>query len=144
MIRTMSRSEAEHFWFEPHHALISIREMGYDTPKLHGNPGEVLFLEFDDTEPQSMMRDVDVLYTEEQAAKVARFVRRNSERELLIHCLAGISRSVGMASAIEAWRGGDWETVERGKCPNSYVRKLTREALESRPASKAEGEAERG
>lgn len=131
----MSRKQAEDAWIEPGVAVISIREPGDRKPRLHGNPVAVLYMEFDDCEPIDG-GEFDTGYgrelfpmTSEQAEEVATFIRAHADAEFLVHCLAGISRSVAVASCIAKWRGEDWERVECGKCPNTHVRKLVTEAL---------------
>ena len=54
-------------------------------------------------------RDVDEsnLMQDEDAAKIARFVRENRDKLIIVHCDAGFSRSAGVGAAIAKYFTGD-------------------------------------
>jgi predicted protein tyrosine phosphatase len=60
---------------------------------------EVLTLVFHDTDRKE---NGTILYTEQQAGEVLKFVQRNIKKvdEIIIHCDTGINRSAGMAAAL--------------------------------------------
>lgn len=68
------------------------------------------------------------LYSPEQAAQVAAFVRAWPDADVVIHCDAGISRSQGMAEAIARHKGVKAKHSGPGD-PNKLVFKLTYAAL---------------
>lgn len=68
------------------------------------------------------------LYSPEQAAQVAAFVRAWPKVDIVIHCDAGISRSQGMAEAIAEHKGVKAKHSGPG-APNRYVFRLTYDAL---------------
>jgi hypothetical protein len=68
------------------------------------------------------------LYSPEQAAQVAAFVRAWPHADIVVHCDAGISRSQGMAEAIAKHRGVRAKHSGPGD-PNKLVFKLTWNAL---------------
>lgn len=99
---------------------------------------EILRLRFHDCDvwPQGLTdreRAFIQLYSPEQAAQVAAFVR-GWQVNFVIHCDAGISRSQGMANAISDHLGAPVRHFRRG-FPNSLVYGLTWKAL--RPGAAA-------
>lgn len=92
----LSRSQAQAFRPTTHSALISISDRR-DEP-LQPQPGwrDVLHLSFDDADVAATGVE---LMTEQQARDVLAFVRRNRDdcAELVVHCLAGQSRSAAVA-----------------------------------------------
>lgn len=94
---------------------------------------DVLRLRFDDLETWPMgYADRDrahtALYSPEQAAQVAAFVRAWPRADIVVHCDAGISRSQGMAEAIAKHKGVKARHSGPGM-PNPLVYKLTWAAL---------------
>lgn len=72
------------------------------------------------------------LMTREDAAKVAQFLSRHPNRDVIVHCDAGLSRSAGIAAAImKHFNGDDSLVFDSGKYyPNMWCYRLTLEALE--------------
>lgn len=94
---------------------------------------DVLRLRFHDLDgwPQGMTdrgRAHVALYSPEQAAQVAAFVRGWGRHDIVVHCDAGISRSQGMANAIAEHKGVKAKHMGYGM-PNRLVYRLTWEAL---------------
>lgn len=80
----------------------------------------------------------DLFMDEDEALQIAEFVRKARTLgidTIIIHCEAGVSRSVGVARAISEWMGANppssYAMHGRG---NEYVRRLVGEALEARQA----------
>ena len=98
---TMDRKQAASYEPGPRELCISICSTGADHPKLHPGWLAVLQLEFDDCELKH--EDLAPVYaiTPTQADRIVEFIKEHSEpRRLVIHCEAGISRSVSIAAAI--------------------------------------------
>ncbi len=108
-------------------AVISIRNPGmtpveFDCPNLKG----VLYLEFDDID---RIKDNLVPFNLSDAHKVWDFIQaRQTEgvNQLLVHCLMGLSRSPGIAAAVDKVLKGDdmkWfnDKSPQGKVPNRRV-----------------------
>lgn len=97
---TMSRDDAE--GYVPtglHEICISIRSVGSSQPRLSDAFQEVLYLEFDDCEERDEPRFRSLSHL--QAEMVFELLSTNLEADrLVVHCEAGISRSVSLASAI--------------------------------------------
>ncbi len=74
------------------------------------------------------------LMTREDAAKVAQFLSRHPNRDVIVHCDAGLSRSAGVAAAImKHFNGDDSPVFDSGKYyPNMWCYRLTLEALENK------------
>ncbi len=58
--------------------------------------------------------DVSDGMTDEDAGKVATFVRRYQHVPVVVHCEAGYSRSAGVAAAIMKWANGDDTPIFKG------------------------------
>lgn len=68
------------------------------------------------------------LFDRQQAARLARFLRKHRGKNIVVHCAAGISRSGGVVeAALEAFP----EYVDRGwkRFPNTWVKTLLKRAL---------------
>ena len=77
-----------------------------------------------------------VLFNEERAAKIAEFVKsfeRKMPPWIIVHCEAGISRSAGVAAAIQRHYDLPGRTAFQTGLPNSLVFRLTFEALQGKP-----------
>ena len=79
--------------------LISITSPDNDHPEVKENWKAVLRLKFDDIE-QKFTED-DVLFSEDQAAAILDFVKRHNPSILWVNCDAGVSRSAGVAVALD-------------------------------------------
>lgn len=78
-------------------ALAKAQYMDEDLPNLDGDWKATLKIEFDDvTEPKFGMELT--LFDEEMANRVLDFIEEHDGRPFVIHCDAGISRSVAVAS----------------------------------------------
>ena len=95
----------------PGKLLISITEPGEQQIKFRQHWDDILHLQFDDidrpTAPVAFLGEKAsrnlILFTENQAGKILDFVQENSEniKMLVVHCYAGISRSVAVKVALE-------------------------------------------
>jgi len=116
-LHVMSREEAEAYVPGEEEVCISISSFNPDHPypmdsarpaKLSDKFDDVLRMVFDDIqpdfcEPHKQCVDSGQMkgYTEEDAEKVAEFIRKhiNTKKKLVIHCYMGISRSRSIAAA---------------------------------------------
>lgn len=75
---------------------------------------------------------VEDLMTAADAQRIARFLHRHPDRDVIVHCDAGLSRSAGVAAAIlKHFNGDDSPVFDSGKYyPNMWCYRLTLEALE--------------
>lgn len=121
MIYVMSREEVINFYKENPDSVcpvISINDIGYDSPVPENHP-QALRLYFDDVTPFEIENDLLhpyhvkalrsrslVLFTDEMARSIVSFVKTvakdyiGDEIDLIVHCYAGVSRSVAVALAI--------------------------------------------
>lgn len=110
----MSMDECQKFIAGQRDICISIQSSRIDhLAKLSGNFRAVLRLQFDDipwTDEPAIPKEC-VQITPEMADTVIRFVAANLDaHRLVIHCEAGVSRSVSMACAIsKCWTGKEWK-----------------------------------
>lgn len=114
-------------------------------PRIARLPGFVvrLIVEADDCEPADERDSTGHLHllslSEEQARQIARFVYEYHSQldTLVIHCVAGLSRSPAAAYAIASALGiENIEGIALSAFPNRHVRRLLGEALELlRPAA---------
>jgi len=120
--------------------VVSITEPGRKA-RLRKGWSDMLRLEFQDYDPAPReiegsaiimpprkVPDNAILCTRSQAARIARFVRKHRDKNILVHCAAGISRSGAVVDAIlQAFP----EYEDRGwpRHPNGHVRSLTKRAL---------------
>ena len=104
-ITVLSRSAAEQKEFHSGDWVISINERLDDSAAIRG-AGRVLRLYFDDVEPPTAGA-----MTEDDATGVWQFANqaRESGKYLWVHCRAGISRSAGVAEALETVGLASWE-----------------------------------
>lgn len=72
------------------------------------------------------------LMTAEDANRIAAFLQLHQNRDVIVHCDAGLSRSAGVAAAImKHFNGDDSPVFDSGKYyPNMWCYRLTLEALE--------------
>lgn len=121
MIYVMSREEVINFYKENPDSVcpvISINDIGYDSPVPENHP-KALRLYFDDVTPFEIENDLLhpyhvkalrsrslVLFTDEMARSIVSFVKAatkdyiGEEIDLIVHCYAGVSRSVAVALAL--------------------------------------------
>lgn len=92
--------------------LISITEpdmLGFDSGELDGY-FDLLSVKFWDLK-KPIKKDDEILdvISDEVATEIREFILKNSDKEFLIHCKAGISRSAGVAMAIESLLNGSFD-----------------------------------
>ena len=95
-----------------------------------GHPN-VLNLEFDDVSEKEFEYNGIIFkgFTQEQARKSYEFILNNSNKDFIICCRAGLSRSQAFGNFIHDYFGG-YDSESRLDTPNYYVyTKLTREHL---------------
>lgn len=73
---------------------------------------DILRLEFHDVAlpPQELPPDLAdrvILFDEEMAAQIRHFVRQHQDRDFVIHCAAGVSRSVAVGTYLRDAHGAD-------------------------------------
>ena len=97
----------------------------------------VMNLEFDDCEhdgeasPTNKSSETKA-FSKEQAAKLFSFIKKHREKETcIVHCMGGISRSGAVATFINGYAKGDWETFKRDNpqiSPNGRVHRMLNQA----------------
>lgn len=103
-IKVLSRKNAIKYSYrvkEPC-AIISVSDMYQEAPKFNRNPNikEIIYFFFEDDE-ESCRTDPRTIIQHSDAEKIVNFVKRNQNvNEIIVHCVAGISRSSGIAAAI--------------------------------------------
>lgn len=129
----MNRKEAIQFSYNildinKKYAIISISEVDYKSPEFnnHSNIVSVLKVHFDDVEKN----DKNCI-TNSDALKIANFVKSQVANidTLIVHCLAGRSRSAGCAAAISKWYFNDDTFYFKRYNPNMSVYRLVLNAL---------------
>ena len=120
VIKVMSRANATEFFSHLHKerfAVISISDIDCENPVFVKEPLHRLKLHFADVE----IEQPDCI-TDEQANEISRFVFsvRDDVDMIIVHCMAGISRSAGVAAAIMKFlNNDDWDIFGNPKyCPN--------------------------
>lgn len=126
-VSVMIRAQAEAFEFTPNTSVISITRKTNDPAVIKGAK-EVLFLYFDDNETE---------FNSDQTAEILEFVKNKTN--IVVHCDAGISRSAGVAAALEAmgwaWTKPDgklWSADGKGMDrykPNVHVKSMILKAF---------------
>ena len=81
------------------------------------------------------------LMSDEDGRKIAEFLNKHKDTDVIVHCDAGISRSAGIGSAIlKAYTGDDSAIFDDGyHMPNMWCYRKTLNALVSDPMAKARG-----
>lgn len=101
-IFTMNRDEAENY--EPtsdHEVCISISSVGAPPPRLSDRFEAVLSLSFDDVDMEDRLSQRFQPFNRLTAQQVQAFIHQHATADrLIVHCEAGVSRSVSMAAAI--------------------------------------------
>lgn len=131
--------------FAPGTALISIGELGTALPQMEYKPEHILRLEFDDITPAGIDYEYSGkyafrLFSAEQARQIADFVYRyrNNGGTLLCQCRFGRSRSAAVAAAVKEHFDHNGIEIfadeQEQYCPNTYVFRLTLQALRERKA----------
>ena len=108
----MNQATAEEMIPQPRCAIISITGFNpYDVPnqaRLHPDWGEVLRLEFDDV---SIRGEHLHGITPDQAGQIIEFLDAVQDKvdKVVVHCLAGVSRSAGVAKFVAERYGLDFD-----------------------------------
>ena len=150
-VYVMSRKEAINYCYRSHDnpsVIISISDPYIEysnSPFISStnNVKAVLRLMFSDAEEpgcavagsgreckQVMVGESDLM-TDEDAIKIKQFVNRHKDKDIIVHCDAGISRSSGVAAAILKYLFGDDSSIFENPmyCPNMLCYRKTLEAL---------------
>lgn len=111
-------------------ALISINDtMGaWSVSWFNGDHENVLCLWFDDVETDLQVSPTNQntcrAFTEDQAKQIIKFVDANSDRDFLVHCSAGISRSGAVGAFILDYLQGDKDHFKQYNShisPNGHI-----------------------
>lgn len=143
-ITIMNREQAIRYSHEPHEnktIMISISDpyiVYKSKPRSSETNGieSVLYLEFCDADRPGLdvygrEADTSDLMSNADAAWVAALVKGHPDKDIIVHCDAGISRSAGVAAAIMLWKTGDDSPIfDSGRYyPNMWCYRKTLEAL---------------
>lgn len=143
-ITAMSRSKAIRYCQQKHNAsavIISISDpnMVYETGPFctpENRVTAILPLSFCDADRPGKDvygndTDASGLMSDDDASRVASFVRQHMKERIIVHCDAGISRSAGVAAAIaKHFSGDDGEFFYSGQYrPNMWCYRKTLTAL---------------
>lgn len=126
-VQNIGEGAAEVFEPTPNDVVVSITEPGREA-RLRKGWADMLRLEFQDYDSERKHPADAVLFTATQAARTSRFLRKHRDKNIVVHCAAGISRSGGIVDAIlHAFP----EYEDRGwpRHPNGHVRSLMKRAL---------------
>ncbi len=100
-MRVLSESKVRRYAPGPDEVCISIRARCAAPLSLHPDWVEVLRIACDDTGPYASPPLNAQALTREDAAAILTFVRRHlGRRRLVVHCVAGVSRSRSVAAAV--------------------------------------------
>ena len=131
-----SRDVAEHTKPHPGWVVISITDPRQPLAKIQEGWHAVLRVQFFDT-GVPMTNPIAPLIMEKYppitpatAEKIAMFILQHQDKNFLVHCEAGISRSAGVAMAIHDTVGHPLRIMDRYDFMNSYVHQLVYCALE--------------
>lgn len=127
-----SRAEVEansDCWYEPH-IIISITDPDARDCELLANDTRlgVLRLKFWDIDQH--IPGYDEVYGTMLAKQVRNFVNSFDVSYVIVHCEAGISRSAGVAAALNKYHNGSDEFYFKNYRPNQRVYSKTLKALE--------------
>jgi len=119
----MSEASAEAYEPGEREVCISIRDYAAPRPDLSPQFLAVLALEFDD-DPEPGWEERGRSITETQADQVIEFVERHlAARRIVVHCVAGVSRSPSLAAGLMV-AYGRWAEPDRIVNPGVYRRIL--------------------
>lgn len=124
-IDVYSRQQAIQLTADDGTAVISISAPGEPAPLREGW-NEILRLEFHDTDPLAEGGSDMVAFGETHVDAVFAFAERNRDRDIVVHCDAGVSRSVAMGLFLSNEFGGELFThaVHTTDFANGHVLRL--------------------
>ena len=135
-----SRDRVKNYIQEEEHAVISIRDPEGEKATFPPNPCRiaVLYLKFHDWDDKQKIK-FEVFYEEsakqmiffskKDAKRIVKFVKKYQHLSLLIcQCEAGISRSAGVAAALNKCINGSDEYYYKNYVPNSLVYRMVMNA----------------
>ena len=120
-------------------ALISINDSfgNWSVSWFDRDHPNVLRLWFDDIEHNNEVSPTNQgscsAFSDEQAHQVIEFVKQNRDKNFLVHCSAGISRSGAVGTFINGYCGGDWEEFKRSNpyiSPNPRVSRMLNQIVQ--------------
>ncbi len=126
-----NRAEAQHYWTERNHAIVSITDPKSESVTFPGQYATDIKNRFGIHRTQFF--DSDIRHakffdkyppmTEVQATEIWLFVQSVEKEieELLVHCEAGVSRSASVAAAISRYLGENDDDWFKFYIPNRYV-----------------------
>jgi predicted protein tyrosine phosphatase len=133
MIKVVSRHQAAHFLGLDPYVLISITDPGSPDAAITVDPKRagILRLKFSDVGEDVQLHraawpnSAIERFTDAQALEIANFVIDHPDKDMVVHCEAGISRSPAVAAAICARINGPRSDAAYFKnyIPNSFVYK---------------------
>jgi len=103
------------------HVVISIMSPKNAEARIKSDPKAILRLRFYDlNEP---LEGYEEVFEHKDAKSVRRFIEKHVDEVemIVVHCEAGVSRSVGLAAALAKVLFGDDERFMKGGVPNSRV-----------------------
>lgn len=125
-ILVFSEENIQRFKTKERYAVISVQDPRCDFVRLYQNPNRrgVLQLKFYDLDTPTGQENYDsYMFTVEDARKILTFVEclKDSITILCVNCVAGVSRSAGIAGAISKIYNGTDEYFFKHYLPNSLV-----------------------
>jgi len=120
-------------------ALISINDThgNWSVSWFDRDHPNVLRLWFDDVEHNNEVsptnQDSCSAFSEDQAHQVIEFVKNNREKNFIVHCSAGISRSGAVGTFINGYCGGNWDEFKGSNphiLPNPRVSRMLNEIVQ--------------
>lgn len=139
-IIALSASDAKKFRSDNPYVVMQFTEPGERHPYVHAHATRkaIAGWHFDDiipedaTDPDGFQRFIPM--SESQAAQIARFVKAwyGKVATIVVHCKAGLSRSVGAAVAIREHYGHDTcDLFAAPRLPNAHCRAMVKAALDA-------------
>lgn len=114
-------------------ALISINDTHgqWSVSWFDNDHSNVLRLWFDDVEHNFQLSPTNKescrAFTEKQAHQVIKFAKDNRNKNFIVHCSAGISRSGAVGTFLNGYCQGDWEAFKKMNpyiSPNARVNRM--------------------